>query len=170
MAARGDIRRLDCSLEGSGGRADVAIADVGSFGSGGLHCEIYGDVQVIIGGLTSGDRPAARVPRAELERRLHDLWCDVLGLEDVGHDEPFFEAGGDSLLLGILRDRVARDLGADLPAFVFLERPTIASLADRLVASAPDEESLQARAVDRARARRARQRGPRRESEPDVGG
>src|SRR5438067_1949997 len=37
-------------------------------------------------------------PRSEIENRLAKLWQEVLGLQQVGSDENFFELGGQSLM------------------------------------------------------------------------
>jgi hypothetical protein len=37
-------------------------------------------------------------PRTAAERELAKMFCDVLGLEEVGIHDNFFELGGDSIL------------------------------------------------------------------------
>ncbi|MBC9929147.1 non-ribosomal peptide synthetase [Chitinophaga qingshengii] len=71
-------------------------------------------------------------PRNESEQQLADIWKELLGVEQVGIHDNFFERGGHSLsatrLISILRNRLAAELSIrDL----FLH-PTIASLAARL--------------------------------------
>ncbi|WP_407638812.1 amino acid adenylation domain-containing protein [Allokutzneria albata] len=77
-----------------------------------------------------GAAPTGEVlaPRTDLERRLAEVWCDVLGLEEVSVDRGFFELGGDSLL-GIQMVSRANARGMVLsPQDVFQSR-TIAALA-----------------------------------------
>ncbi|NUR82675.1 MAG: amino acid adenylation domain-containing protein, partial [Nonomuraea sp.] len=84
-------------------------------------------------------------PRTERERQLAEIWCEVLGLEEVGVDRGFFELGGDSLL-GIQMVSRASARGMVLsPQDVFRSR-TIAALA-ALVESRG--EARPAQAVDR---------------------
>ncbi len=39
-----------------------------------------------------------RLGMNEVERKLHALWRDILGRDDLGLDDSFFDLGGDSLL------------------------------------------------------------------------
>jgi amino acid adenylation domain-containing protein/non-ribosomal peptide synthase protein (TIGR01720 family) len=36
-------------------------------------------------------------PRNEIEQKLADIWCDLLGLDKVGINDDFFRVGGDSI-------------------------------------------------------------------------
>src|SRR5690606_24920076 len=53
-------------------------------------------------------------PATELEQALAAIWCEVLGLQKVGVDEPFFELGGHSLLLARVRALMREQLGIDV--------------------------------------------------------
>lgn len=66
------------------------------------------------------------------ERRLAEVWRQVLGVEDPGVHDNFFDLGGNSiLLLGVLT--ALRDQGENELSMVDLFRhPTIAALAARL--------------------------------------
>jgi amino acid adenylation domain-containing protein len=77
--------------------------------------------------------PAAE-PRSALEQRIAAVWAGVLEVERVGVDENFFEAGGNSLLLMALHERMRRELpeAAALPLLDLFSHPTIRSLADRI--------------------------------------
>ncbi|AMO60043.1 beta-ketoacyl synthase [Mycolicibacterium phlei] len=70
-----------------------------------------------------------RAPRDDLERRLAGIFCDILGFDGVGVDDPFFEVGGNSLLAARLMARVNEELGTDVPVARFFETATIAGLA-----------------------------------------
>jgi amino acid adenylation domain-containing protein len=67
-------------------------------------------------------------PQSELERRIATVWQDVLGLEQVGVHDNFFDLGGHSLLLA----QVQRELQAlwrqDLPIVDLFAHPTINAL------------------------------------------
>lgn len=78
--------------------------------------------------------PAAPAPtdqrlRDDVERRLHAVWCSVLGLDSVGVNESFFDVGGHSLLAVRLFTRMEQELGNRLPLATLIAAPTIAQLA-----------------------------------------
>ncbi len=68
-------------------------------------------------------------PRTPVERRLTNLWAEVLGLDAPGVHDEFFAVGGNSIrgirLLARIRDTFQVDLGLE----DLLARPTIAALA-----------------------------------------
>ncbi|MER7166290.1 amino acid adenylation domain-containing protein, partial [Micromonospora sp. NPDC000207] len=81
--------------------------------------------------------PEAReqvAPRTDLERRLADIWAEVLSLDTVGVTDSFFDLGGDSLravaLVGALR-LAGHPVGV---RDVFVHR-TVAALAAHLSAA-----------------------------------
>ena len=67
-------------------------------------------------------------PRNEIEQVLAKIWCDVLGLSDVGVDEAFIELGGDSLLSIRILARVHQH-GYRISPEDFFANPTIAGQA-----------------------------------------
>jgi NADP-dependent 3-hydroxy acid dehydrogenase YdfG/aryl carrier-like protein len=77
-------------------------------------------------------RPDLQVPYAEaetdLQRRLVELWRDLLGVRQIGIHDNFFELGGDSLR-GIQLVILARRLGVQLTTAELFEHPTVAQLA-----------------------------------------
>ncbi|MDY7092408.1 MAG: amino acid adenylation domain-containing protein, partial [Acidobacteriota bacterium] len=75
--------------------------------------------------LVAGERVA---PRSELEGQLAEIWRQVLGLEEVGVHDDFFELGGDSILSIQITARANRE-GLGITARQLFEHPTIAGLA-----------------------------------------
>ncbi|MFN2587592.1 MAG: amino acid adenylation domain-containing protein, partial [Actinomycetota bacterium] len=85
-------------------------------------------------------------PRTPSEQVLKAIWQGLLGVEDVGVEESFFDLGGHSLLATRLVSRIRHDFGVSLPLRTIFEWPTIAGLAevvDRSVAGATDELPLE---------------------------
>ncbi|MFJ3451672.1 non-ribosomal peptide synthase/polyketide synthase, partial [Pseudomonas sichuanensis] len=70
-------------------------------------------------------------PRNAVERRLAQIWQEVLELEQVGVTDNFFEIGGDSLrILKVLgKVRGEPQLGLDLKLRDIMGKPTIAELS-----------------------------------------
>lgn len=83
----------------------------------------------------------AAEPRTELERQLVSLWQELLAREGIGIDHSFFEAGGHSLLVTRMLNRVRRSFGVEAPLRDFLRDPTIAHLAEMIHAGVPTESA-----------------------------
>ena len=69
-------------------------------------------------------------PENDLERRLAEIWQELLGIERVGVHDNFFELGGHSLLLTRLIVRLHETFEVDLPLQDVFERSTIVELAE----------------------------------------
>ncbi|MGC5022567.1 AMP-binding protein [Micromonospora sp. DT47] len=82
------------------------------------------------------DVPAGQEPATDTERAVHDIWCAVLGRAAVGRDETFFDAGGQSLLLNQVQQRLAARFGVTLPMARLFAHPTVAAQARLLDAPA----------------------------------
>lgn len=68
-------------------------------------------------------------PRNDIEKRLVEIWCVELGLDEVGVTNSFFDVGGDSLLAINVLMEVENAWGVALSNDVFLETPTIEGMA-----------------------------------------
>lgn len=84
------------------------------------------------GAAAIGSDSGPRVPRTARERALCELFAEVLGLEEVGTDESFFDLGGHSLLVGRLVSRMRAEMSADVAVQWVFEFPTVAGLAERI--------------------------------------
>lgn len=69
---------------------------------------------------------AARTP---LEAELQGIWTRILGIEQIGVLDSFFELGGDSLLALRLVTRIEEQLGVNLPLAALIHEPDIAHMA-----------------------------------------
>ncbi len=82
-------------------------------------------------------------PRTPLEEELARIWADLLGVDRVGVNDDFFALGGHSLLATQAVIRI-RNAIADIELHSIFDAPTVAALADAIVAaelSAPDPAS-----------------------------
>jgi thioesterase domain-containing protein/acyl carrier protein len=68
-----------------------------------------------------------------LEHELLRLWQELLGTNEVGPDDNFFDLGGHSLLAVRLIDAVERVAGLRLPLTTLFARPTVKGLAAALL-------------------------------------
>jgi amino acid adenylation domain-containing protein/non-ribosomal peptide synthase protein (TIGR01720 family) len=71
-------------------------------------------------------------PETGLEARVAALWREMLGVEQVGVEDNFFDLGGHSLLLIRMHARVCADFRASLRIVELLQYPTVRALAARL--------------------------------------
>jgi surfactin family lipopeptide synthetase A len=74
-------------------------------------------------------------PRVPMERLLADIWCDVLGIEEIGVNDDFFELGGHSLTGALLIFRINESFEVNLPIRILFESPTIAGISAAIVHS-----------------------------------
>ncbi len=70
-------------------------------------------------------------PSSPTEEALAEIWCTLLGLEQVGVNDNFLELGGDSLLGLQVLGRVRQRLGLELTPQDLFDAPTVAALAKR---------------------------------------
>ncbi|MDX2679230.1 non-ribosomal peptide synthetase [Streptomyces soliscabiei] len=76
-------------------------------------------------------------PRDDVETTLLSIWQDILGTEDFGVEDNFFEVGGDSLhavhILARIRDTLpVHERDAEDGLQILFENPTVAALAQAL--------------------------------------
>jgi len=78
-------------------------------------------------------------PRGKIENALTTIWQDLLGLERVGIHDHFFEVGGTSLHTIALKQKIRDTIGFDVSIIDLFTYPTIARLANYLLAGEPDD-------------------------------
>jgi hypothetical protein len=101
------------------------------------------------------------LPRTEAERRILEIWRDVLQVNEIGIHDNFFDLGGHSLLLVRVHGRLKAVFERDFGIVSLFAYPTVHALAGFLGDPADEAVSVEAAAAtlghDRGVARGARQ-------------
>jgi acyl carrier protein len=63
------------------------------------------------------------------------IWAEVLGLDEVGIDDPFLDLGGHSLAASQVIAQISETFHVDLPLSTLFETPTAAGIAAVIAAS-----------------------------------
>jgi amino acid adenylation domain-containing protein len=69
-------------------------------------------------------------PRSSIEKRLAEIFADVLGLEKIGVMDNFFDLGGDSLMGIDLLFRIEKEFGKQLSPSILLQASSVAKFSD----------------------------------------
>ncbi len=78
-------------------------------------------------------------PQTATEATLATLWCELLGINQVGREDDFFAVGGHSLRATQLIYRVQESFAVTLSIQQLFNSPTIAGLAQAIGQAAPTE-------------------------------
>jgi amino acid adenylation domain-containing protein len=76
------------------------------------------------------------------QKCLSTIWAELLGRDNFGLDDNFFDVGGNPALLAALQQRIATDLGYDIPIADLLHKPNIAEQADLIYGTSKREQVL----------------------------
>ncbi|PCJ49786.1 MAG: polyketide synthase [Gammaproteobacteria bacterium] len=71
-------------------------------------------------------------PRDDIEKTLVGFWEDLLGVDQVGVEDSFFDLGGHSLVAVRLFAKIQQTYEVDYPISILFEAPTIAACANML--------------------------------------
>lgn len=87
----------------------------------------------------------------ETEQKIVEIWQEVLSLEEIGVHENFFDAGGHSLMLVRLQDRLQKTFGQEFPLVDLFQYPTIHSFASFLKGKSlvPSDQESEKASVER---------------------
>ena len=77
-----------------------------------------------------------------LEEVIAGIWADVLGLDQVGRQDQFFDLGGHSLLATQVISRIRKTFEIDLPLRALFESPSVAALAERVQALQREQRGI----------------------------
>lgn len=68
-------------------------------------------------------------PTTSLEKKLAQIWSEILKVKDIGITENFFELGGHSLRATILLSKIHKEFEVEIPLKEMFKAPTIQELA-----------------------------------------
>ncbi len=71
-----------------------------------------------------------------LEEQIASVWCQVLGVTEVGRDDDFLELGGDSLAAEEMLVRVEKLTGVAVRTSDFTQAPVLSAFAERVAVAA----------------------------------
>jgi acyl carrier protein len=104
----------------------------------------------------------------DAEQKIAAIWKEAIGVDTLGVDDNFFEAGGDSLIMIEVQWKLNDVLGRKVPLAQMFQHPTVRSLAAALSRQSHEEEAAGSASRSRAKARleAVKQREQRRGSRP----
>jgi amino acid adenylation domain-containing protein len=88
-------------------------------------------------------RTARALPASDLERTIAAAWRQVLGIDQVGRDESFFDLGGHSLRMVELHAVLQKSLEREISIVELFQYPTVGSFAGYLERGAHAPEGLE---------------------------
>jgi hypothetical protein len=80
-----------------------------------------------VNGVAGG--PTARELQLPFEPAIAGIWADLLGRDQRDPQTTFTAAGGHSLLVPVLLDRIRERFGVEVPIWTYYRDPTLAGLA-----------------------------------------
>ena len=101
-------------------------------------------------------------PKTEIEQKIAEIWQRLLGIQQVGINDDFFELGGDSLNVVQLNNELKKVLEKDIPVAVMFRHQTISAftrylqqeeVGDNVLPPEEDRSDEIAKSKDRMKAR-----------------
>jgi acyl-CoA synthetase (AMP-forming)/AMP-acid ligase II/acyl carrier protein len=81
-------------------------------------------------------------PATEVERKLAAIFRELLGLDEIGVDDNFFDLGANSLMMIRVVEKIRTELGIKMSLVRLFQFPTLASLAAAIAAFAADPDHV----------------------------
>ncbi|KZN30456.1 hypothetical protein N480_05745 [Pseudoalteromonas luteoviolacea S2607] len=91
---------------------------------------------------------ATRDERSELTSAVKQIWLQVLEVDDIASNVPFFEAGGDSLLANVLTAKFKSQLSIEFPLTKIFQYSTIDAMTDYIEQQLPEHNTKSAHAIE----------------------
>jgi amino acid adenylation domain-containing protein len=88
-------------------------------------------------------------PSTENEKRLLDLWKDLLKVENISINDNFFDVGGNSLLAINLANMISKEFTVTFKALMIFEFPSIKDQSEFLSGKKGDRFSLKNTEIDK---------------------
>ncbi|MGW1738265.1 phosphopantetheine-binding protein [Nocardia sp. NPDC001965] len=76
--------------------------------------------------------PLTEMTGPDIAAYLTRVWCAILDIAAVGPDDNFFDLGGTSFQLLMVKDRLDAELGIGIELLSFFRYPTVTELADHI--------------------------------------
>jgi len=87
--------------------------------------------------------PDYAAPQTPVEKVLTGIFADVLGRQNIGAADNFFDLGGHSLLATQLASRIYEAFQIELPVRKVFEEPTVAGLARSILESSAERQRIE---------------------------
>jgi acyl carrier protein len=71
-------------------------------------------------------------PRTATERKLAEIWCRALGMDQIGITDGYEDLGGDSLRAAGIFAEIEQTFAIEIPMATLVDAPTIEQLAPRV--------------------------------------
>ncbi|HEY6327751.1 MAG TPA: amino acid adenylation domain-containing protein, partial [Blastocatellia bacterium] len=81
-------------------------------------------------------------PRTPDQEMLASMWARLLGVDQIGIEDNFFDLGGHSLLATQIVNAIRNTFKIELPLVEFFTDPTIAALAAKIASSRAPEKAM----------------------------
>ena len=111
----------------------------------------------------SEERKDVVTPRNKLEKRIAEIWSEVLNVKNISIRDNFFDLGGHSLLIIRVHNELEKEVDKKIEVVDLFRYPTIASLSEYLKAGKEDNtiiDNAAIRAENQKKARRRRSVNP----------
>ncbi len=79
----------------------------------------------------------------EIENTIRQIWVNLLGYDNIGMNDNFFDAGGNSLLMGRLQLKVNQVFNENISIVDLFRYPTITSLAKFITGKSESSHSIE---------------------------
>ncbi|HXO73315.1 MAG TPA: amino acid adenylation domain-containing protein, partial [Bradyrhizobium sp.] len=84
------------------------------------------------------DPAADSAPDTEIEKRITRIWKSVIGNDDIGVDDGFFDAGGDSVLAITVAHKIRTELNCDFSVTTLFKHANVRAISKYIAESRPD--------------------------------